>query len=294
MHEPSDRLSVQLTPQFENVQAHYDLSDDFYRLFLDPTRTYSCAYFERDDMTLEEAQIAKIDMALGELNLLPGVTLLDIGCGWGATMRRAVEKYDVNVIGLTLSKNQASHVQKMFEEMDCRRSRRVLLQGWEQFDEPADRIVSIGAFEHFGHERYARFFEMAYHTLPADGVMLLQSIVRATFKERKRLGLPTTADLIHFIKFILDEIFPAGWLPTVPTVEGHAVRAGFTVTRIRSMQPHYAKTLDKWAAALEANKGRAIALQSQQVYDRYIKYLTGCANLFREGYTDVDQFTLAK
>ncbi len=80
-----------LKPHFEDVQAHYDLSDDFFALFLDPTRTYSCAYFERDDMTLEEAQIAKIDLALGKLGLQPGMTLLDIGCGWGATMRRAIE-----------------------------------------------------------------------------------------------------------------------------------------------------------------------------------------------------------
>lgn len=111
-------MSVQLTPHFGNVQAHYDLSDDFFRLFLDPTQTYSCAYFERDDMTLQEAQIAKIDLALGKLNLEPGMTLLDIGCGWGATMRRAIEKYDVNVVGLTLSENQAGHVQKMFDQMD--------------------------------------------------------------------------------------------------------------------------------------------------------------------------------
>ena len=103
---------TQLTPHFEKVQHHYDLSDDFYRLFLDPTQTYSCAYFERDDMTLEEAQIAKIDLALGKLNPQPGMTLLDIGCGWGATMRRAIEKYDVNVIGLTLSENQAAHVRQ--------------------------------------------------------------------------------------------------------------------------------------------------------------------------------------
>ena len=121
-------MAVQLTPQFGNVQAHYDLSDDFFRLFLDPTQTYSCAYFERDDMTLEEAQLAKIDLALGKLNLEPGMTLLDIGCGWGATMRRAIEKYDVNVVGLTLSENQASHVQKSFDEMDTPRSRRVLLR----------------------------------------------------------------------------------------------------------------------------------------------------------------------
>ena len=100
-------MSANLTPHFEDVQSHYDLSDDFYQLFLDPSQTYSCAYFERDDMTLEEAQLAKVDLSLGKLGLEPGMTLLDVGCGWGATMRRAIEKYDVNVIGLTLSKNQA-------------------------------------------------------------------------------------------------------------------------------------------------------------------------------------------
>jgi cyclopropane-fatty-acyl-phospholipid synthase len=276
------------------VQAHYDLSDDFFRLFLDPSLTYSCAYFERDDMTLDEAQTAKTDLALGKLGLRPGMTLLDIGCGWGATMRRATEKYDVNVTGLTLSKSQAAHVQKMFDEMDSPRSKRVRLAGWEHFDEPADRIVSIGAFEHFGPERYTRFFEMAYQALPADGEMLLQSIVRSTFKERKRLGLSLTAELVHFIRFILAEIFPGGWLPPVPTVEEHAAKAGFKVTRIQSLQLHYARTLDMWAAALKANKDQAVATQSQEVYDRYMKYLTGCAKLFRDGYIDVNQFTLEK
>ena len=110
------------------MQAHYDLSDDFFRLFLDPTQTYSCAYFERSSMTLEEAQLAKIDLTLAKLGLQPGMTLLDVGCGWGATMRRAIEKYDVNVVGLTLSKNQAAHVQKSFDAMDSPRRKRVLLQ----------------------------------------------------------------------------------------------------------------------------------------------------------------------
>src|SRR4051812_47163364 len=165
-----------LTPHFEDVQSHYDLSDDFYRLFLDPTHTYSCAYFERDDMTLQEAQIAKIDLALGKLGLEPGMTLLDIGCGWGATMLRALEKYDVNVVGLTLSQNQQAHVQQQLDNSDNSRSKRVLLQGWEQFDEQVDRIVSIGAFEHFGYDRYDPFFKMAYNALPDDGVMLLHTI----------------------------------------------------------------------------------------------------------------------
>src|ERR1700728_1795813 len=123
-----------LQPAYEDVQAHYDISNEFFGLFQDPTRTYSSAYFERDDMTLQEAQIAKVDLALGKLGLEPGMTLLDIGCGWGGTMRRAIEKYDVNVVGLTLSENQATHVQKAFDELDTPRRRRVLLEGWEKFD----------------------------------------------------------------------------------------------------------------------------------------------------------------
>src|ERR1700760_4903010 len=128
-------------PIVDDAQARYDLSDDFFRLFLDRTQTYSCAYFERDDMTLEEDQIAKIDLALAALDLRPGMTLLDVACGWGTTMRRAVEKYDVNVVGLTSSTDQAAHVQKMFDEMDTQRSKWVMLQGWEEFSEPVDRIV---------------------------------------------------------------------------------------------------------------------------------------------------------
>ncbi len=287
-------MSVQLTPHFGNVQAHYDLSDDFFRLFLDPTQTYSCAYFERDDMSLEEAQMAKIDLALGKLNLEPGMTLLDIGCGWGATMRRAIEKYDVNVVGLTLSENQAEHVQKMFAELDTPRGKRVLLEGWEKFDEPVDRIVSIGAFEHFGRQRYTRFFKMANGVLPTDGIMLLHTISRPTFKDAKAQGMPLTHEIVHFTQFILAEIFPGGWLPTIPLVEEHAVAAGFKVTRIQSLQLHYARTLEMWAAALEANKDQALAIQSEEVFDRYMKYLTGCAKLFRQGYTDVNQFTLEK
>ena len=172
----------------DEVRSHYDLSNEFFRLWQDPTQTYSCAYFERDDMTLQVAQLAKVDLALGKLGLQPGMSLLDIGCGWGSTMMRAIEKYDVNVIGLTLSHNQKKHIEPLFAESDRPRSKEVRLQPWEEFDEPVDRIVSIGAFEHF----------------------------------------------------------------------------------------------------------EAIAITSEEVYERYMKYLTGCADLFRKGYTDVCQFTCEK
>ena len=283
-----------LKPHFEDVQSHYDLSDDFYRLFLDPTQTYSCAYFERDDLTLHEAQLAKIDLSLGKLGLEPGMTLLDVGCGWGATMRRAIEKYDVNVIGLTLSRNQQAHAERAFAEMDTTRSRRVVLQGWEQFNEPVDRIVSIGAFEHFGADRYNAFFDFAYGVLPDDGVMMLHSIMQIPRAEMEARGLPITMSLLRFFKFISVEIFPGGHLPTRELVVDLSGKAVFTTERIQSLEQHYAKTLDLWAAALEARRDEAIAIQSEEVYDRYMKYLTGCADLFRNRYTDVCQFTLTK
>ena len=283
-----------LEPHFEDVQSHYDISDDFYRLFLDPTQTYSCAFFERDDMSLEQAQIAKIDLALGKLRLEPGMTLLDVGCGWGATMNRAVEKYDVNVIGLTLSKNQQAHVEKLFAGSDTKRSKKVLLQGWEQFDEPVDRIVSIGAFEHFGQDRYDDFFATAHDLLPDDGVMLLHTITSLTMKQALAAGVPLTFELARFVKFIMTEIFPGGQLPTIEMVEERSAKAGFNVTRVQSLQPHYAKTLDIWAEALESRRDEAIAIQSEEVYERYMHYLTGCAKGFRTGNSDVNQFTLEK
>src|SRR6201996_7226436 len=198
-------MAEKLRPHFEDVQAHYDLSDDFFRLFLDPSQTYSCAYFEQDDYTLEQAQQAKVDLALGKLGLQPGMTLLDVGCGWGSTMRRAVEKYDVNVIGLTLSRNQAAHVEKLLADLPGDRSKRVELRGWEEFDEPVDRIGSIRAVAHFGHDRYDDFFTMAHDVLPDDGSMLLHTITRAGPEEREQLGLPVTMTLLRFTKFLADE-----------------------------------------------------------------------------------------
>ena len=283
-----------LKPHFDDVQAHYDLSDDFYRLFLDATQTYSCAFFERDDMSLEEAQIAKVDLALGKLRLEPGMTLLDIGCGWGATLMRAMEKHDVNVIGLTLSRNQQAHVEQLFAQSDSPRSKRVLLRGWEQFDEPVDRIVSIGAFEHFGQDRYDDFLKTANALLPDDGVMLLHTITSLTMKQAQDRGVPLTMELARFLKFLMTEIFPGGQIPTIEMVQERSTDAGFDVARIQSLQPHYARTLDMWAEALQAHRDEAIALQSEEVYDRYLRYLTGCAGLFRNGNSDVNQFTLVK
>jgi cyclopropane-fatty-acyl-phospholipid synthase len=286
--------SLRKRSNLDDVQAHYDLSNEFFALFVDPTRTYSCAYFEREDMTLEEAQIAKLDLALGKLGLEPGMTLLDIGCGWGSTMKRALEKYDVNVVGVTLSRNQHAYCQQLLDQFDTNRSHRVLLNDWCEFVEPVDRIVTIEALEHFGFHRYDDFFKFAYEALPDDGVMLLHSITGLHVTEVIARGIPLTMDMAKFMKFIVTDIFPGGRLPTIETVEEHAEKVGFNVTRIQSLQADFARTLDFWSEALEAHKDQAIAIQSEEVYERYIKYLTGCAKVFRAGYVDCNHFTLEK
>jgi cyclopropane-fatty-acyl-phospholipid synthase len=278
----------------DNVQSHYDLSNEFFALFVDPTRTYSCAYFPREGMTLLEAQVAKLDLSLDKLGLQPGMTLLDVGCGWGSVMKRAVERYDVNVIGLTLSKNQHAYCQQVLDGIDSNRSRRVLLRDWAEFDEPVDRIVVIEALEHFGFHRYDDFFKFAYEAMPRDGVMMLHSITGLHVKQVLERGLPLTMEMAKFMRFIVTDIFPGGRLPTIETVEEHAAKVGFRVTRRQSLQLDFARTLDFWAEALEARRDEAIALQSEEVYEMYMKYLTGCAKVFRMGYVDCNQFTLEK
>ncbi|ANI41838.1 cyclopropane mycolic acid synthase family methyltransferase [Mycolicibacterium vaccae] len=283
-----------MEPHFEEVQAHYDLSDDFFGLFQDPSRTYSCAYYERDDMTLAEAQLAKIDLALGKLELQPGMTLLDIGCGWGSVLKRAVEKYDVNVIGLTLSRNQCGFAQELLDGLDTERSRRILLRGWEQFDEPVDRIVSIEAIEAFPQERYAPFFTMCSNALPSGGRMLLQAILGHPLKKWPEMGIPITMTDLKFMRFIAKEIFPGGSVPGEENIIELSADAGFTLADKQFLNKDYVRTLDTWAEALEAHHDEAVAATSEEVYQRYMKYLTGCSDFFNRGISELAQFTLVK
>ena len=283
-----------LRPFYEESQSIYDVSDEFFALFLDPTMGYTCAYFEREDMTLEEAQNAKFDLALGKLNLEPGMTLLDIGCGWGGGLQRAIEKYDVNVIGITLSRNQCQFSKTRLAAIPTDRKVEVRLQGWEEFTDTVDRIVTIGAFEAFKKERYAAFFERAYNILPDDGRMLLHTILTYPQAKMHEMGVELTMSDVRFMRFILKEIFPGGQLPSQEDLFKFGQDAGFSIEKVQLLQPHYARTLDIWAANLEANRETAIAIQSEEVYDRYMHYLTGCANFFRKGISNVGQFTMVK
>jgi cyclopropane-fatty-acyl-phospholipid synthase len=286
--------SPKLRPAYEDVQAHYDISNDFFGLFQDPTRTYSCAFYERDDMTLEEAQIAKIDLALGKLGLEPGMTLLDLGSGWGALMKRAVEQYDVNVVGLSLSKNQCALGQQLLDQIDTDRTRRMLLRGWEEFDEPVDRIVSIEAFEAFHKTRYKAFFDRCHRIMPSDGRMVLQTIMGHPHKRLTEMGITLTMTDLRFMRFIGKEIFPGGAVPSNEDVVEYSTNAGFSVEELQKMTAHYVRTLDTWSEKLEAAHDDAIAVTSTEVYDRFMRYLTGCSDFFQRNLTEVGQFTLVK
>ena len=287
-----------LSPFYDDVQSHYDSSDDFFFLFLDPRRVYSCAYFEREEMTLEEAQLAKLDLSLGKLGLEPGMTLLDIGCGWGGCCRRAAEHYGVNAVGLTLSENQHAYINEQLQRAPLDTSRhgqgtvQIHLRGWEEHDQAVDRIVSIGAFEHFRRERYAAFFERCRSALPADGRMLLHTIVWPSPDELEERNLPVEHEHVLFGKFIRKEIFPGGELCRAEEIIDHSQRVGFQVTRIQSLREHYTKTLTLWADRLEARRKEALEISGEIVYERYMKYMRGCARYFASGYLDVKQFTL--
>jgi cyclopropane-fatty-acyl-phospholipid synthase len=216
--------------------------------------------------------------------------LLDIGCGWGAAIRRASEEYGCDVVGLTLSRNQHAHVAQSLKKLPTQGD--VHLMGWEQFEQPVDRIVSIGAFEHFRTARFGAFFERCRAILPSDGRMLLHTIVMHDLATCRARNIDVTHESVLFGKFIGKEIFPGGQLASPAVIEKHARVGGFEVERVQSLQLHYARTLEIWSVNLEARKADAIAVASEDIYEMYQKYLRGCAYYFRQGQIDVMQFTL--
>ena len=216
------------------------------------------------------------------------MTLLDVGCGWGATMRRAIEKYDVNVVGLDVEREPAGARQQNVRRVGQPRTKRVLLQGWEQFDEPVDRIVSIGRVRALRPASSATTTSSrcAYNALPADGVMLLHTIVVPSFKEAGQRHLTRDDVALRFIQFILREIFPGGRLPTVDVVEEHATAAGFELDPVQSLR---LTTRGPWTRGRQpgGQQGpgdrdpvRRRLQPLHEVPDRL-------RELFRDGYTDV-------
>lgn len=262
-----------------NAGFHYEFSNEFYALWLDPTMTYSCAYFERPELTLEQAQMAKVDLAFRKVGLAAGHRLLDIGCGWGAAAARAVERYGASAVGLTLSRHQYDYALGRLRPGVPLEYR---LEGWESYDQPCDRIVSFGAFEHFTSPKYPAFFSKCRQLLADDGRMLLQTIT---------VGKPSRSfELLRFAYFLHKELFQRAELPRIEQVVGPAREAGLELLHAESLRPHYVTTLEHWIDNLERNRSEAIRLTSETLYANYLVYLEGAARYYRSGETNLYQF----
>jgi cyclopropane-fatty-acyl-phospholipid synthase len=268
---------------FASVQAHYDLNDDFFRLFLDESMTYTCARFDDPAVTLAEGQRAKIDNLLDKCDLRPGMRLLEVGCGWGAAAVRARRRHEVRVVALTLSRNQHEHNLRLAvgdDGLDFR------LEGWETFTEPVDRILSIGAFEHFGRAKYPAFFARCYDLLPADGVLVLHLNTKG--KPSRAIGF------LRFVYWVRETWFPNADIPAPEAVLGLAREAGFEPLHFESLRLHYARTLDLWAAGLRARREVAVGLIGVDRYESFLRYLTGYAGYFRSGECNLCQYKFRK
>ena len=264
----------------EAIQHHYDLGNDFFALWLDPDRVYSCALWEGEDDTLDAAQARKLDYLTDAAGVPGKARVLDVGCGWGGLMRRMVDRHGVgHVTGLTLSEAQAEHVRATTDDRI-----EVRVENWADHEPtaPYDAIVSIGAFEHFADfgmrregrvEAYARFFDRCKDWLPVGGRLSLQTVVKGN---NVRLDRRMTRDLL----FIVDKIFPESELPW-PSEMLEASERRFDVVSVRNDAEHYARTCQEWHDRLVARKDEAVALVGTENVEEYVRYLSASVEAFR-------------
>ena len=270
------------------VQFHYDISDDFYALWLDPLRVYSCAYYREPSMTLAEAQQAKLDHICRKLMLREGERFLDIGAGWGGLLLWAAEHYGVRAQGITLSKNQHAHVNRLIDERGLRGRVAMDLRDYRELpeDEPWDKIASVGMFEHVGHAQLPAYFGKIWRLL-APGGLLMNHGITAGGTRNEQLG----AGMGDFIERY---IFPGGELEHMAHVLGMLSEAGLEALDVENLRPHYARTLWDWSDALEARLDSARAVTRDNVVRAYRLYLAGSAMCFEHGWISLFQMLAAR
>ncbi|MBX3575703.1 MAG: class I SAM-dependent methyltransferase [Rhizobiaceae bacterium] len=251
-----------------NVHHHYDLSGDLYRLFLDEDMQYSCAYFERPDMTLEEAQLAKKRHIAAKLRVKPRQTVLDIGSGWGGMGLYLARAFEAEVLGVTLSTEQHAVSTERAHEAGLGHRVHFEIKDYRALSERFDRIVSVGMFEHVGVNHYRTFFDKVATLLKPDGVMVLHSIGRS--------GPPTATNA-----FIRKHIFPGGYIPALSEVLPHIEKAGLMVADVEILRLHYAETLKHWRERFLANRDKAKAIFDERFCRMWEFYLSGSEAAFR-------------
>jgi cyclopropane-fatty-acyl-phospholipid synthase len=293
MRLAKSRGSHSLNKDAEQIQFHYDVSDDFYALWLDPRRVYSCAYFRTPELSLAEAQEAKLDHICRKLMLQPGERFLDIGSGWGGLLLWAAEHYGVDATGITLSKNQHAHVQQLIEEKGLQGRVRVELRDYRELsaDAPFDKISSVGMFEHVGSAYMPTYFRKIHSLLKPGGLVLNHGITSGQLDYRQ-LG----AGMGDFIE---KYIFPGGELLHVTHVLRETAAAGLEMVDTESLRPHYARTLWAWSDSLEAQLGKAREVlgraggrqgeNAERILRAYRLYLAGSAMSFEQGWISLHQ-----
>jgi cyclopropane-fatty-acyl-phospholipid synthase len=268
------------------VQFHYDVSDDFYALWLDARRLYSCAYYRRPEMTLAQAQEAKLEHICRKLMLRPGERFLDIGAGWGGLLLWAAERHGVRGVGITLSKNQHAYVNGLIDQRGLRDRVEMRLLDYRDLPEgePFDKIASVGMFEHVGRANLPRYFDKIRRLLKPGGLLLNHGIT-AGGTRNTQLG----AGIGDFIERY---IFPGGELLHVSHVLQVMAEQGLEGLDTENLRPHYARTLWGWSDGLEAQLEQARRLTGDKVVRAYRLYLAGSAMSFERGWLSLHQ-TLA-
>lgn len=267
------------------IAYHYDVSNDFYRLFLDARMVYSCAYFASPQESLDAAQERKLDYICRKLRLKPGQRLLDIGCGWGALVMHAAQHYGVEATGITLSKPQAEFAADRIAEAGLADRCRVLVQDYREVPEgaPYDALVSVGMFEHVGEEKLPSYFRKAWALLKPQGVFLNHGIACNALVPRARGRT-----------FSNTYVFPDGELVPISTTLRIAEESGFEVRDVESLREHYALTLRHWVHRLEARHQEALQYVDEPTYRVWRLFMSGSAHGFTVGRLNVYQALLVK
>jgi cyclopropane-fatty-acyl-phospholipid synthase len=270
-------LSQSQAETVRRIRFHYDRSNEFYRLFLDPRMIYSCAYFRTPDATLEEAQVAKLDHVCRKLDLQPGERFLDIGCGWGALVNHAAVSYGVEATGCTLSRAQYEHA--------CAQGSsrvRILEEDYRDVSGRFDKIASVGMFEHVGRGA-SRYFGRVAALLEPSGLFLNQAIARPR-------GVPDDAASL----FVRRHIFPGGELIHLCEVIRAAEDAGFEVLDVENLRRHYARTCHLWEQRLASRHNAALQLVDEPTFRAWRIWLAASSLSFEDGFTSIYQILMAK